>query len=259
MVHLYSPGVVWGCVYSHRGSRHRSSSGMLFSPHSALAWHPEEQNVPVVALCTSHNLSTSYIWHMPRAQVWAAPHEPHCAKGTAASAAPRRGLLSTCSSKALPASTALALLRCFLEMLVLPQLCFPGTVLLLSCRSRVGTCDGQDQEGYEACKGHISSMGPCMRGCGYKAFSAHLATQHMCAYEKPFCLKRGQLCNAFGSPLAGDWFLVTPVWHTSCIAYSSWKLKINVEWHAVSDSVSPAARLNWALLTVMQAWHLAHM
>lgn len=77
----------------------------------------------------------------------------------------------------LPASTALALLAlsphawchaavptgeavAFPEVLVIPQLCFLGTVLLLSCRSSVGTHDGWDQEGHGACKGHTLPWDP---------------------------------------------------------------------------------------------------
>lgn len=117
MVHLFSPSIAWGCAFSHSGMCCRSHSGpwvnlcMLVTPHSALTWHPEEQNVPVMGLSTPHNISTSCICRVPRAQLSAAPREPcNHAKDTAASAAHQHRLFSTCGSKASPASTAPALL-----------------------------------------------------------------------------------------------------------------------------------------------------
>lgn len=38
---------------------------VLFTPHSALAQHPEEQNVPVVGLCTPNSISLSCAWPWP--------------------------------------------------------------------------------------------------------------------------------------------------------------------------------------------------
>lgn len=280
MVHglLYLTKDWWGCAYSHRGTCHRSNSApwinlcMLVALHFALAKYPEEKNMPVAGWCTPHNISTSYIQHVlhahlrqphmnplivPRAQL----HSLHAGMACFRHAATRLCLVT------LPPSLSPDACCCACWWgLCLPRDASAPPALLPRDSAAAGL---QKQyrnlwwlEGHGACKGHTLPWD--LAWCTVSAkplyvfvFYSPPDTQHVHVHENPFCLKRRQLCNAFDTPLAKEWFLVTPMQHTSCVAFSLWKLKINVEWHAASDSVPPAASLRWALLTIMQAWHLA--
>lgn len=69
MIHLCSPSVARGCAYSRMPHTKSGPLGqylcVLVSPYSALSWHPEEQNVPVVGLCTPNGIAISCTWPCP--------------------------------------------------------------------------------------------------------------------------------------------------------------------------------------------------